>query len=60
MVCGCHCIICKNSMLESKQVGKTEDDGYFDMHHTCKKCKTHFNHLDGQIITNCKICDNEK
>lgn len=56
MKCGCHCIVCKNQFLDSKKSGKTED-GYFDMHHTCKKCKTHFNHLDGRIISNCKICN---
>lgn len=49
--------MCKNQFLDSKKIGKTEKDGYFDLHHTCKKCKTHFNHLDGQIISNCKICN---
>ena len=57
MKCSYHCIVCKNQFLDSKKIGKTEKDGYFDLHHTCKKCKTHFNHLDGQIISNCKICN---
>jgi hypothetical protein len=54
--CGCHCIQCKSTDLESFQVGKTEDDGYFDMHHTCNKCKAHFDHLDGTMFSKCEIC----
>ena len=45
--CGCHCIKCGSAKLESKQVGKTEEDGYFGMHYTCKECDTHFDHLEG-------------
>lgn len=54
--CGCHCIQCKSTDLESFQVSKTEDDGYFDMHHTCNKCKVHFDHLDGTVFAKCEIC----
>jgi len=57
MECGCHCIKCKSTELESKQVSKVESDGYFDMHHTCKKCNTHFDHLEGDIFENCKNCN---
>jgi len=57
MGCGCHCISCGSVELESNQVGKIEDDGYFDMHHTCRKCKTHFDHLEGNILESCNICD---
>ena len=49
--CGCHCIKCKNTDLESNRIGEVERDGYFDMHHTCKQCNTHFDHLDGKIFT---------
>ncbi|MFM8658382.1 MAG: hypothetical protein ACKOCQ_00360 [Candidatus Nitrosotenuis sp.] len=54
--CGCHCIKCKSPNLESFQVGKTEADGYFDMHHTCHQCNTHFDHLDGTIYQKCETC----
>ena len=55
--CGCHCIKCKSTELESHQVGEVEGDGYFDMHHTCKSCNTHFDHLDGEIFEECQKCD---
>ena len=48
--CGCHCIKCKSTDLESNGIGEVEKDGYFDMHHTCKQCNTHFDHLDGEIF----------
>lgn len=54
--CGCHCIRCKSTDLDSFQVGSVEPDGYFDMHHTCKKCNTHFDHLDGTIFEKCNTC----
>jgi len=57
MSCGCHCINCESTDLESNQVSITEDDGYFDMHHACKKCKTHFDHLEGNVFESCNICD---
>ena len=54
--CGCHCIKCKSTNLESNKTGTTEKDGYFDMHHTCQQCNTHFDHLDGEIFLNCLNC----
>lgn len=57
MNCGCHCINCGSTDLDSRQVGNIEADGFFDMHHTCKKCKTHFDHLEGNIFDSCKICN---
>ncbi|MEX0656747.1 MAG: hypothetical protein WD154_04300 [Nitrosopumilaceae archaeon] len=57
MSCSCHCINCGSVDLESNQVGKSEDDGYSDMHHTCKKCETHFDHLEGNIFESCNICN---
>ena len=57
--CGCHCIRCKGVNLESSRVGEVEPDGYFDVHHTCKDCNAHFDHLDGQIFDRCKICGYE-
>ena len=55
--CGCHCIKCKSTNLESNRIGQVEKDGYFDMHHTCKQCNTHFDHLDGEIFSSCEKCD---
>jgi len=60
--CGCHCIKCGNCIkcggmeLESDRVGEVENDGYFDMHHTCKQCNTHFDHLEGQTFDSCEKC----
>lgn len=54
--CGCHCINCKSTNLESNRTSEIEKDGYFDMHHTCKQCNTHFDHLDGEIFADCKKC----
>ncbi len=54
--CGCHCIRCSSTDLESYRTGKTEEDGYFDMHHTCRRCNAHFDHLEGEIFTECKGC----
>jgi len=48
--CGCHCIKCNSTKLESKRIGKTEENGYFDMHHTCKECDTHFDHLKVKLL----------
>lgn len=59
MSCGCHCIKCGSINLESKQVGKIEPDGYFDMHHTCYECHTHFDHLEGKTFDSCEVCDFE-
>ena len=55
--CGCHCIKCKSTDLQSKRIGKVEEDGYFDMHHTCNQCNTHFDHLDGEIFSSCEKCN---
>ncbi len=55
--CGCHCIRCNSTSLESNQISKKESDGYFDMHHTCIDCNTHFDHLDGEIFEKCEKCD---
>jgi len=54
--CSCHCIKCRSIDLEANRVGEIEKDGYFDMHHTCKQCNTHFDHLDGEIFLNCEKC----
>jgi len=51
--CGCHCINCKSTNLESNKIGMAEKDGYFDMHHTCQQCNVHFDHLDGEIFSSC-------
>ena len=55
--CGCHCIKCKSTNLESSKTGTTEKDGYFDMHHTCLQCNAHFDHLDGEIFSSCLKCN---
>ena len=55
--CGCHCIKCKSTDLESHQTGKVEDDGYFDMHHTCNSCNAHFDHLEGDVFDVCQKCE---
>lgn len=57
MECGCHCIKCNSTEFESKQIGKVENDGYSDMHHTCMICNAHFDHLEGDISEDCKICN---
>ena len=56
MQCGCHCIKCGSTDLKSEQVDKIESDGYFDMHHTCRKCNVHFDHLEGDVFDSCKVC----
>ena len=55
--CGCHCIKCGETGLESNQISEKEDDGYFDMHHTCNNCNAHFDHLEGVIFEACDICN---
>ena len=54
MKCGCRCINCKSQNLTEYEF--IAQDGYTDMHHTCTDCKTHFNHLDGEIYKKCNIC----
>ncbi len=57
MKCGCHCIKCNSTELESKQISKVEDDGYSDMHHSCKMFYTNFDHLEVDFFEDCKICN---
>ena len=57
MDCGCHCIKCGSTKLNSKRVGIIEKDGYFDMHHTCIDCNTHFDHLEGITFKACDVCN---
>ena len=57
MDCGCHCIKCGETNLDSQQVGPAESDGYFDMHHTCKSCNSHFDHLEGVVFEACDVCN---
>ncbi len=59
MQCGCHCIKSGSTDLKSEQVGEIESDGYFDMHHTCRKCNVHFDHLEGDVFNFCKVCGYE-
>jgi hypothetical protein len=59
MQCGCHCIKCGSTELKSEQVGEIESDGYFNIHHTCEKCNTHFDHLEGDVFDSCKVCGYE-
>ncbi|MEO9277659.1 MAG: hypothetical protein ABI340_07790 [Nitrososphaera sp.] len=40
----------------SKRTSEAESDGYFDMHHTCSVCNTHFDHLEGDIFESCAKC----
>ncbi len=53
--CGCHCMKCGGTDLESRQTGR-EEDGYFDMHHTCRGCNAHFDHLEGTMFDACDAC----
>ncbi len=57
MDCGCHCIKCGSTKLNSKRVRIIEKDGYFDMHHTCIDCNTHFDHLEGITFEACDVCN---
>jgi len=57
MDCGCHCVKCGSAKLNSKRVGIIEKDGYFDMHHTCIDCNTHFDHLEGITFEGCDVCN---
>lgn len=54
--CGCHCIVCKGTNLKTYGVSEPDEDGYYDMHHTCADCGAHFDHLDGQTFDTCDIC----
>ncbi len=55
MICNCRCMNCKSSYLESKDF--LAEDGCKDIHHTCKNCGIHFNHLDGEQFKTCTICN---
>ncbi len=55
MICSCRCMNCKSSNLEQKEF--LAEDGFQDIHHTCKNCGIHFNHLDGEQFRICKICN---
>ncbi len=57
MDCRCNCIKCGSTKLNSKRVGIIEKDGYFDMHHTCIDCNTHFDHLEGITFEVCDVCN---
>ncbi|HEY7733847.1 MAG TPA: hypothetical protein VIB07_03545 [Nitrososphaera sp.] len=46
--------MCKSQALESNSF--TASDGYRDIHHTCKSCGVHFNHLDGETYATCETC----
>jgi len=50
-------IKCGSTKLNSKRVGIIEKDGYFDMHHTCMDCNTHFDHLEGITFEACDVCN---
>jgi hypothetical protein len=56
--CGCRCIVCKGQKLEGKSFNAP--DGYLDIHHTCKDCGAHFDHLDGTVFEKCEICSYTK
>ena len=54
--CGCRCIKCGGSLLDSQRAGPVEKDGYFERHHTCSGCGAHFDHLDGTVFESCVRC----
>lgn len=58
ITCGCRCISCKSMELDSKSF--VAPDGYDDIHHTCRSCGTHFDHLDGETYVRCEICGYKK
>jgi ribosomal protein L37E len=47
-------MVCKSQQLESHSF--VASDGYNDIHHTCRSCGTHFNHLDGETYARCDTC----
>lgn len=47
---------CGSGLLESRRVGDVEPDGYYDMHHTCRECGAHFDHLEGDTFERCETC----
>jgi transposase-like protein len=46
--------VCKSQNLEGKSF--TASDGYIDIHHSCRDCGSHFDHLDGTVFEKCDIC----
>lgn len=54
ITCGCRCIVCKSQKLTGNSF--TAADGYTDIHHTCRDCGAHFDHLDGTVFEKCEIC----
>ena len=58
ITCGCQCIICKSTSLDGKSFAAP--DGYMDIHHTCKSCGVHFDHLDGTVFKKCETCNYNK
>ncbi len=54
ITCGCRCIGCKSRELDSNSFAAS--DGYQDIHHTCRSCGIHFDHLDGGKYEKCSIC----
>jgi len=46
--------VCKSQKLTGNSF--TAADGYVDIHHTCKDCGAHFDHLDGTVFEKCEIC----
>ncbi|MGH9909652.1 MAG: hypothetical protein ACRD32_03350 [Nitrososphaerales archaeon] len=49
---------CKSNDLESFTIELPDND--CDIHHTCKNCGIHFNHLDGESYTTCDKCNYKK
>lgn len=43
---------CKSNALESFTIQLEDND--FDIHHTCRSCGIHFNHLDGRHTKDAK------
>ena len=58
MFCSCRCIECKSKDLEYFDFEAS--DGFKVVHHTCRSCKTHFNHLDGDTYDHCEECNYNK
>lgn len=55
MYCNCRCMSCKSPDLDNSEF--IAPDGFNEVHHTCKDCGTHFNHLDGDTYDSCIECN---
>ena len=55
MFCSCRCMKCKSINLE--YFAFKASDGYEEVHHTSRSCKTHFNQLDGDTYDHCEKCN---